>query len=56
MNYRKIMPDVLCIALFAVISFAYFYPATFDGRRIEQHDSSANDGINVVMNQYKATH
>ena len=56
MNYKKILPDVLCIVLFAVISFAYFYPAVTEGRRIEQHDSNANDGINVVINQYRATH
>lgn len=56
MNYKKILPDVLCIVLFAIISFAYFYPAVTEGRRIEQHDNNANDGINVVINQYRATH
>ena len=56
MNYKRILPDLLCVALFAVISFAYFYPAVMDGRRIEQHDSGANDGINVVVNQYRAEH
>ncbi len=56
MNYRKILPDVICVALFAIISFAYFYPAVTEGRRIEQHDSGANDGINVVINQYRAEH
>ena len=56
MNSKKFLPDVLCVVLFAAISFAYFYPAVFEGRRIEQHDSGANDGINVVINQYRAAH
>lgn len=55
-DFKRLLPDALCILLFAVISFAYFYPATFDGRRLEQHDSGANDGINVETNQYRETH
>ncbi len=52
-DFKKILPDVLCIALFAVIAFVYFMPATLEGRRLEGHDSGANDGINVEINQYR---
>lgn len=55
-NFKKILPDALCVVLFAVIAFAYFSPAVLDGRRLEQHDSNANYGISVETNQYRATH
>ncbi|MBQ9641206.1 MAG: YfhO family protein [Bacteroidaceae bacterium] len=55
-DFKKLLPDALCILLFAIISFAYFYPATFEGRRLEQHDSGANDGINVEIKQYREAH
>lgn len=52
-DLKKILPDVMCVVLFAAIAFAYFMPATLDGRRLEQHDSGANDGIGVEINQYR---
>jgi len=55
-DFKKLLPDALCIVLFAVIAFAYFSPAVLDGRRLEQHDSNANDGLSVETNQYRATH
>lgn len=55
-NFKKIMSDVVCVVLFAVIAFAYFWPATLDGRRLEQHDSGANDGINVEIKAYRDAH
>ncbi|MBR2153597.1 MAG: YfhO family protein [Bacteroidaceae bacterium] len=55
-DFKKLLPDAVCIVLFIVISFAYFSPAVFDGRRLEQHDSGANDGINVEIKQYRESH
>ena len=55
-DFKRLLPDALCVLLFAVIAFTYFAPATFDGRRLEQHDSNANDGINVETNAYRASH
>ncbi len=55
-NFKKLIPDALCVILFAVISFVYFSPAVVDGRRLEQHDHGANDGISVEINQYRDTH
>ena len=31
-QFRKLLPDVVAILLFAVISFAYFFPAVTEGR------------------------
>lgn len=55
-DLKKILPDVLCVALFAVIAFAYFGSPVSNGYRLEQHDSGANDGINVEINQYRDSH
>ncbi len=54
-NFKSILLDVVCVALFVVIAIAYFSPA-LDGRRLEQHDSGANDGINVETNLYRDSH
>lgn len=53
MNYKRILPDVACVALFVAISFFYFMGATLDGRRLDGHDHSAADGLSVEMNQYR---
>ena len=42
-NFKKILPDVYCVALFAVIAWAYFMSPVSKGYRLEQHDSGAND-------------
>lgn len=55
-DIKKLLPDVCCIALFAVIAFTYFASPVSKGYRLEQHDSGANDGINVEINQYRDSH
>lgn len=55
-KFQKIVPDVLCVVLFAVIAFMYFSPAVLEGRRLDGHDHSANDGISMEINQYRDTH
>lgn len=55
-NFKKILPDVYCIALFAAIAFVYFMSPVSKGFRLEQHDSGANDGINVEIKQYRDAH
>ncbi|MBQ0073451.1 MAG: YfhO family protein [Prevotella sp.] len=42
---KRFLPDVLIVLLFAVISFAYFYPADTEGRILYRHDSSAGRGL-----------
>lgn len=56
LNMKKILPDVYCVALFAAIAFVYFLSPVSKGYRLEQHDSGANDGINVEINQYRDAH
>lgn len=41
---KKILPDILAIVLFAVLSFAYFFPADVEGRILFQHDTAAGAG------------
>ena len=38
------MPDVLAVLLFAVLAFAYFFPADIEGRILYRHDASAGRG------------
>ena len=45
-------PDVLVVVLFAVISFAYFFPADFDGRILYRHDASAGRGAGQEVSEY----
>jgi hypothetical protein len=50
---KKCLPDILAIALFAIISFVYFMPADIDGRILYQHDSSAGRGMGHETELFK---
>lgn len=41
---KKLLPDIVAVVLFIVISFAYFYPAVTEGRVLAQHDTTAGIG------------
>ena len=41
---KKSLPDVLAVLLFAVLAFAYFFPADIEGRILYRHDASAGRG------------
>ena len=41
---KKLLPDVLAVLLFAVLAFAYFFPADIEGRILYRHDASAGRG------------
>ncbi|WP_036910260.1 YfhO family protein [Prevotella sp. FD3004] len=41
---KKCLPDVLAVLLFAVLAFAYFFPADIEGRILYRHDASAGRG------------
>ena len=43
-SIKKCLPDVLAILLFAVLAFAYFFPADIEGRILYRHDASAGRG------------
>lgn len=49
---KKILPDILVILLFAVISFAYFFPAVTEGRVLTQHDIIAGIGAGQEALEY----
>lgn len=49
---KKILPDVVAILLFALISFVYFYPAVPEGRILSQHDSVAGIGFGEEAKEY----
>lgn len=55
-NFKKYVPDIICIIFFAVISLVYFYPADLDGRRLEQHDNGAGAGLGVEIVDYANRH
>ena len=52
-NLKLWLPDILAVVLFAVISFAYFFPADIEGRILYRHDSSAGRGAGQEMSEYK---
>jgi Bacterial membrane protein YfhO len=53
--FKKWLPDIIAIAFFAVISFAYFFPSVIEGRVIAQHDNVAFIGAGEEAKQYKET-
>ena len=42
--FKKCLPDVLAVLLFAILAFAYFFPADIEGRILYRHDASAGRG------------
>jgi hypothetical protein len=53
---KKCLPDVLAVLLFAVIAFAYFFPADTEGRILYQHDTSAGRGAGQEATEYYQRH
>ena len=51
-TFKRFLPDVLVVLLFAAISFAYFYPADIEGRILYRHDSSAGRGLGQESGEY----
>ena len=53
---KKLLPDVAAIVLFVAISFAYFYPAVFEGRILAQHEAVAGLGPARELQVSQQTH
>ena len=49
---RKWLPDLLAVLLFAVLAFAYFFPADIEGRILYRHDASAGRGAGQEASEY----
>ena len=53
MRLKNILPDIVAIVAFVLISFAYFFPADIEGRILFQHDTSAGTGAGQEAKVYK---
>ncbi|MCR4765774.1 MAG: YfhO family protein [Bacteroidaceae bacterium] len=49
---KKILPDIISILIFVIISFVYFYPADMEGRILFQHDTSAGAASGQEAKEY----
>lgn len=49
---KKLLPDLVVILTFAVLSFAYFFPADIENRILFQHDTAAGAGAGQETSQY----
>lgn len=49
---KKYGLDISAIVLFVLISFAYFVPASLEGRILFQHDASAGQGLGHEQTEY----
>ena len=52
-SIKKSLPDVLAVLLFAVLAFAYFFPADIEGRILYRHDASAGRGAGQEGVEYR---
>ena len=50
---KKLLPDLLVILTFAVLSFAYFFPADIEDRILFQHDTAAGAGAGQETSLYR---
>ena len=50
--WKRLIPDMVAVVVFAVISFVYFCPAVTEGRILSQHDSVAGIGAGQESKEY----
>lgn len=51
-HLKLILPDLIAVIIFAIISFAYFMPATLDGRVLTGSDHSGGGGSGREVTEY----
>ena len=49
---KKILPDLIAVLAFVLISFAYFFPADMEGRILFQHDTAAGASAGQEAKEY----
>lgn len=49
---KRFVPDIVAVLLFAVLAFAYFFPADTEGRILYRHDASAGVGAGQEQQEY----
>jgi len=52
-HIKLILPDLLAVVTFVLLSLAYFFPAALEGRVLAQHDAVAGIGSGVEMQEYQ---
>lgn len=52
MTIKRLIPDLVAIGVFILLSFAYFFPADLEGRILFQHDTAAGVGAGQEAAQY----
>ncbi len=52
-TYKKFLPDVVVVLVFAIISFAYFLVPVTQGKILFQHDASAGVGSAQELTEYQ---
>ena len=52
-TYKKFLPDVVVVLVFAMISFAYFLVPVTQGKILFQHDASAGVGSAQELTEYQ---
>lgn len=50
---KRYLPDLLAVVLFAVISFAYFFPADIEGKILYRHDAAAGKGLGREIAEHR---
>ena len=50
--FKKLLPDIVAVLLFAVLAFGYFFPADTEGRILYRHDASAGVGAGQEHSAY----
>ena len=49
---KKLLPDLIAILAFVLLSFAYFFPADIENRILFQHDMAAGAGAGQEVKEY----
>lgn len=49
---KKLLPDLIAILAFVLLSFAYFFPADIENRILFQHDTAAGTGAGQEVKEY----
>ena len=52
-SLKRYLPDLLVVVVFALLAFAYFFPADSEGRILYRHDSAAGKGMGQEMSEYR---
>jgi len=52
-TWKQWLPDAVAVVMFALIAFAYFFPADIEGKILYRHDSAAGRGAGKEIADYR---